>query len=86
MQKSKTVNLYEAKTQLSKLVEEAAAGAEIVIAKSGTPKARLGPLEKPKRDRTPGGWKGQVWVADDFDDELPADVLAGFPAENDAQE
>jgi prevent-host-death family protein len=78
MPRSKMVNLYEAKTQLSKLVDEAAAGAEIVIAKSGTAMARLVPLEKRKRARRPGGWKGRVRIADDFDDELPAGVLAGF--------
>jgi prevent-host-death family protein len=72
----KVLNLYEAKTQLSKLVEEAAAGEEIVIAKAGTPKARLVPLRKPRRK--PGGWEGRVWVSGDFGDELPPDVLAGF--------
>lgn len=78
MPKPKTVNLYEAKTHLSKLVEEASEGTEIIIAKSGTAKARLLPLERPTRDRTPGGWEGRVWISEDFDDELPPDVLAGF--------
>jgi prevent-host-death family protein len=76
--KSRTVNLYEAKTQLSKLVDEAAAGAEIVIAKAGRAKARLVPLEKRKQLRRPGGWEGRIRIAADFDDDLPGEVLAGF--------
>ena len=72
------MNLYEAKTNLSKLVDEASAGGEIIIAKAGKPKARLMPLERPKGDRLPGGWEGKVWISDDFDDELPPEVLAGF--------
>ena len=85
MPKPRTVNLYDAKTHLSKLVDEASAGAEIIIAKSGTAKARLVPLEKRKRDRKPGGWEGQIRIADDFDDELPADVLAAFLGEADEE-
>jgi prevent-host-death family protein len=76
--KIKTVNLYEAKTQLSKLVDEAAEGVEIIIAKAGTAKARLVPLEKPPRARKPGGWAGKIRISDDFDDDLPPEVLAGF--------
>jgi prevent-host-death family protein len=68
------VNLYEAKTKLSELVERAAAGEEIVIAKAGKPKARLVPIEK-KRKRTFGGWEGKGWIADDFDAPLPDDML-----------
>jgi prevent-host-death family protein len=81
--KTKTVNLYEAKTQLSKLVDEAADGAEIVIAKAGKAKARLVPLEKARRARRPGGWEGRIWIAEDFDDDLPAAVLAGFVSPSD---
>ena len=83
MPKPKTVNLYEAKTHLSKLVEEAADGAEIIIAKAGTAKARLVPLGKAPKDRRPGGWEGRLWIASDFDDELPPAVLAGFLGEDD---
>lgn len=68
--KPKQVNLYEAKTQLSQLVKEAAAGAEIISAKAGEPKVI----------REPGQWKGQVWIADDFDT-LPPDILAAFYGE-----
>jgi len=69
-----TYNLYEAKTRLSDLVDRAAAGEEIVIAKNGRPMARLGPVPTEKPNRSPGGWEGMVWIADDFDDPLAPDV------------
>lgn len=75
---AKTLNLYEAKTRLSQLVEDAAAGEEIVIAKAGKPRARLVALPVAKRARRPGGSKGRIWVAADFDAPLPPDVLAPF--------
>lgn len=75
---SKTLNLYEAKTHLSELVERASAGEEIIIAKAGKPKARLVPLEKISRPRKPGIWKGRVWITDDFDASLPDEILNGF--------
>jgi len=79
----KQVNLYEAKTHLSQLVKEAAAGREIIIANAGEPVARLVPLAaEPKPQREPGRLKGQIWIADDFDDPLPADVLAAFYGED----
>lgn len=64
---SKFVNLYEAKSQLSALVERAAAGEEIIIAKAGRPLARLTPLQGRASRREPGGWEGRVQMADDFD-------------------
>lgn len=70
-------NLYEAKTSLSKLVERAAAGEEIIIAKSGRPLAKLVPLA-PRKTRQPGGWEGKVFIADDFDEPLPEDIQAAF--------
>ena len=79
---SKLINLYEAKTHLSELVERAAAGEEIVIAKNGTPRARLVPLPAAREPRKPGGWEGQVWIADDFDDPLPPEILKGFYGED----
>jgi prevent-host-death family protein len=75
---AKVVNLYVAKTQLSDLVERAAGGEEIVIAKAGVPMARLMPLAAKARIRQPGGWEGRVWMAPDFDAPLPPDVLGGF--------
>ena len=74
----KTVNLYEAKTRLSELVERAAGGAEVVIAKAGVPKARLVPLAGKAPPRKPGAWKGRVVMTPDFDAPLPEDVLAAF--------
>jgi prevent-host-death family protein len=74
---AKVLNLYEAKSQLSSLVEEAASGREIIIAKAGVPRARLGPIKAVAR-RRPGGSKGRIRIAADFDAPLPASVIAGF--------
>ncbi len=63
----RTVNIHAAKTHLSRLVEEAAAGEEIVIAKAGKPLARLCPLAEPKRKRVLGRLRGKLVVPDDFD-------------------
>ena len=73
-----TVNIHEAKTHLSRLVERAASGEEIVIARSGRPVARLVPLAPTARRRTFGRMRGKIMVADDFDAPLPDEVLAGF--------
>ncbi|MDQ3605775.1 MAG: type II toxin-antitoxin system Phd/YefM family antitoxin, partial [Gemmatimonadota bacterium] len=78
---SKTVNIYEAKTHLSELVERAAAGEEIIIAKAGKPRARLVPLTEGRKPRQPGALKGKIWVADDFDDPLPPEILGYFTGE-----
>ncbi|MBT3220031.1 MAG: type II toxin-antitoxin system Phd/YefM family antitoxin [Proteobacteria bacterium] len=75
------INLYEAKTSLSRLVDRAAKGEEIIIAKAGMPLAKLGPLRAGMKKRKPGGWEGQVQIADDFDEPLPADILAAFTGE-----
>jgi len=70
-------NLYEAKTHLSELVERAARGEEVIIAKNGVPMVRLVPVEKPKRPG-PGGSEGKIWIADDYDEPLPDDILEAF--------
>lgn len=72
-----TLNLYEAKTRLSSLVDAAAAGEEIVIAKAGRPMAKLVPIKSAVR-RRPGRGKGKVTVRADFDAPLPAAVLQSF--------
>ena len=77
----KISNIHEAKSQLSKLIESALAGEEIVIAKAGKPLVRLIPYQEDKEPKTPGGWEGKVVMSDDFDEELPADILAGFMGE-----
>lgn len=64
---SATVNIYEAKTHLSRLVEQAAAGEEIIIARGGKPVARLSQLVEPARKLRFGVLKGQVRIAADFD-------------------
>jgi len=74
------VNLYEAKTTLSRLVERAAAGEEIIIAKAGKPMAKLVSAKKPSRRRKPGGWKGRVVIRKDFDAPLPPALRAAFEA------
>jgi prevent-host-death family protein len=73
-----TVNIFEAKTQLSKLIEMAERGEEVIIARAGKPVARLTRLEPEKRPIVYGLMKGKIWVADDFDAPLPDDVLAEF--------
>ncbi len=77
-----SVNVYEAKTHLSQLLDRAAAGEEIVIARAGRPVARLVALrDASSQRRAPGAWRGRVRVADDFDDELPAELGAAFRGE-----
>jgi prevent-host-death family protein len=73
-----TVNIHEAKTQFSKLIEAVSQGEEIVIARAGKPTARLVPLQAIKPVRKPGALKGKIHIADDFDAPLPADILAAF--------
>lgn len=73
-----TINIYEAKTQLSKLVEQAAAGQDIIIARGGKPVARLTRLLPARRPLQFGVLKGRVKLAADFDAPLPPEVLAQF--------
>ena len=67
------VNMHEAKSQLSKLIEKAMKGEDVVIAKSGVSKVRLVPI-KPEGKDWFGMYEGQGWIADDFND-LPEDIL-----------
>jgi prevent-host-death family protein len=71
------MSLYDAKTQLSSLVEKAAAGAEIIIAKNGKPRAKL-VAYRPTVRRKPGRAKGCIRIAADFDAPLPKNVLGTF--------
>ena len=71
------VNIHEAKTQFSKLIDRAVAGEEIIVARNGRPLVRLTPILTEKSVRIPGTWKGKVTLADDFD-ELPDDLLDAF--------
>lgn len=63
-----SINIYDAKAQLSKLVARAEAGEEITLARNGRPVARLVPLGQTPGPRRPGALKGQFWIAPDFDD------------------
>lgn len=77
-----TINLYEAKTHLSQLVDRAAAGEEIVIGKAGKPLVRLVPYNRAApAPRVPGAWKGRVVIHDDFD-ELPPEIADAFAGES----
>ena len=71
------VNIHEAKTNLSRLVDEVTAGAEIVIAKAGKPVAKLVPIGR-SRVRKPGFLKGRIKIAADFDAPLPSELLDAF--------
>jgi prevent-host-death family protein len=74
------VNIHEAKTHLSRLVDRAAAGEEIIIGKAGHPKARLVAYVEQGEPRRPGQLRGRLWVADDFD-ETPDSVITAFEGE-----
>jgi prevent-host-death family protein len=76
---TETVNLYDAKTNLSKLVERAASGVEIIIAKAGKPKARLVPYQPPRKKRRLGqNLLGITYIAEDFDGPLPPEIQKYF--------
>lgn len=77
MAKTLTVNVHEAKTHLSRLLERVVHGEEVIIARAGTPVARLVPF-RPSRMRALGLDAGRLVIADDFDAPLPAEVLADF--------
>jgi prevent-host-death family protein len=72
----KIVNVHEAKTQLSRLLQGAEAGEEIVIARAGIPVARLVPVTP--GERQPGRLKGKIHLSDDFDAPLPAEIAIPF--------
>ena len=73
-----TVNIHEAKTHLSKLLEEVSKGMEIVIAKSGKPMAKLTGLSPVRPVRKPSFLKGKIKIAENFDAPLPDDLLDAF--------
>ena len=75
-----TVNLHAAKTQLSRLVDDAVNGKEIVIAKSGKPLVRLVPVVATRRRTGYGADKGRIRISDDFDAPLPDALLRAFGA------
>ena len=75
-----TVNLYQAKTHLSRLVERAAKGEEIIIAKGGKPKAKLVPYRAATARRKPANLLGISFISEDFDEPLPPEMQSMFEA------
>ena len=75
---SNVVNIHEAKTNLSRIVDEVAAGAEVIIAKAGKPMARLSPIKAPIKAKKLGRLKGRIKVPADFNTPLDAETLAQF--------
>jgi prevent-host-death family protein len=75
------VNIHAAKTHFSKLLRKVAEGEEVTISKAGVPVARLIPVTGPAKPRVLGLARGSVWMAHDFDAQLPDDILAGFYGE-----
>ncbi|MDT5158725.1 MAG: hypothetical protein QOH51_3082 [Acidobacteriota bacterium] len=76
------VNVHEAKTNLSRLLQRVAAGEEVIIARAGVPVARLVPVRPAGGRQTLGEDEGRGWIADDFDAPLPADLLEAFEGAN----
>ena len=74
------VNIHQAKTQLSKLIEKVLSKEEIIIARAGKPVAKLVPYEPDRQPRRGGEWRGRVKIAADFD-LLPDELVAAFKGE-----
>ena len=77
----KIINIHEAKTRLSQLIERARTGEEVIIAKAGVPVAKLMRYDEGDTPRQPGFWRGKVRIAEDFD-ELPEAFTAFFEEED----
>ena len=78
------INVYEAKTHLSKLLDRVAEGEELVLGKAGKPMARLVPYREVRQPRKPGRLTGGIWIAPDFD-ETPEDIIAAFEGDLDGE-
>ena len=74
----RTVNMHEAKTQLSRLAEAVAAGEEIIVAKAGKPMMKLVPLNSEPKPRRLGLLKGKIHMVENFDEPLPEEILDAF--------
>ena len=79
------VDVEEAGAQLERLIDEARAGVQVVIARDGRPVVRLTPVldDSRPRDLSAGYWRGRVHIAGDFDDPLPEGVTDAFEGEDD---
>lgn len=73
-----TITIHKAKTNLSRLIERAAAGEEIIIARGSKPVARLVPIGAVKGKRQPGSMKGKLEIGPEFFEPVPDDELAGW--------
>jgi prevent-host-death family protein len=73
-----TVNIHEAKTHLSKLLQRVIAGEEIILAKAGKPVARIVPFTLQPAQRIPSSAQSKIWIAPDFDAPLPEELLVTF--------
>jgi prevent-host-death family protein len=73
----KIINIEQAQTQLHQLIESVRGGEDIVLSEAGNPVARLVIYQDAKQNRKPGLWEGQVTMSEDFNDELPDEILAG---------
>ncbi len=73
-----TITIHKAKTQLSRLIEKACQGEEIIIARGKKPVVRLVALDEKIGDRKPGAWKGKVQIGPEFFEPLPPDELEGW--------
>lgn len=82
----KQINVHQAKTQLSKLLQRVAAGEEITIANRGVPVARLVPVPSITRKRGQGAYGDTIKIADDFDGPLPDDILDAFEGQESSEE
>lgn len=78
MSTAETVNIYDAKTRLSQLVDKAASGEDVIVSRNGKPLARITRLDEPKRKIRFGVLKGKVKISADFDAPLPDSELAKF--------
>jgi prevent-host-death family protein len=81
MTASAQVNMHEAKTHLSRLVERVEGGEEIVLSRAGKPVARLVAVRPTTGSRTPGALRGRIRIGDDFDAPLPDEMAAAFAGE-----
>jgi prevent-host-death family protein len=73
-----TITIHKAKTQLSRLIEKACRGEEIVIARGKTPVVRLVAIEDKRGDRKPGALKGKIHIGPEFFEPLPPEELEGW--------
>ena len=79
------MNIYEAKTRLSQLIDQAIAGEDVIIARNGRPVAKLVPIQRQSVKRVPGSLRGKIWMAPDFDepDEEMIDLMYNGPVSPD---